>query len=107
MLIKYILMVQGEDRVIIWNLTIFSHKISFLLYKFSIPAFQHRVFSRLSIFSFKILNFSMSPKVLREDILENFEKQNETESSTSDKPESVRVLINRIVIISPDTPITH
>jgi len=78
----------------------------FLLDKFGIPAFQHRVFSRLSIFSFKILNFSMSPKVLREVILENFEKLNEPEASTSDKPESVRVLRNRKVIISPDTLIT-
>jgi hypothetical protein len=79
---------------------------SFLLDKFGIPAFQHRVFSRLSIFSFKILNFSMSPKVLRDVILENFEKLNEPEASTSDKPESVRVLRNRKVIISPDTLIT-
>jgi hypothetical protein len=38
---------------------------TFLFDKFGISAFQHRVFSRLSIFSFKILNFSMSPKVLR------------------------------------------
>ena len=48
----------------------------------------------------------MSPKVLREVILENFEKLNEPEASTSDKPESVRVLRNRKVIISPDTLIT-
>jgi len=45
----------------------------------------------------------MSPKVLREVILENFEELNEPEASTSDKPESVRVLRNRKVIISPDT----
>jgi hypothetical protein len=77
-----------------------------LLDKFGIPTFQQRVFSRLSIFSFKILNFSMSPKVLREVILENFEKLNEPEASTSDEPESVRVLRNRKVIISPDTLIT-
>jgi len=31
---------------------------------------------------------------------------NESEASTSDKPESVRVLRNGKVIISPDTPIT-
>jgi len=48
----------------------------------------------------------MSPKVLREVILENFEKLNEPEASTSDEPESVRVLRNRKVIISPDTLIT-
>ena len=40
------------------------------------------------------------------DALENFEKLNEPEASTSDKPESVRVLRNRKVIISPDTLIT-
>jgi len=38
--------------------------------------------------------------------LENFEKLNEAEASTSDKPESYRVLRNRKVIISSDTPIT-
>jgi hypothetical protein len=48
----------------------------------------------------------MSPKVLREVILENFEKLNEPEASTSDKSESVRLLRNRKVIISPDTLIT-
>jgi hypothetical protein len=48
----------------------------------------------------------MSPKVLREVILENFEKLNEPEASSSDKPESARVLRNRKVIISPDTLIT-
>ncbi len=41
-----------------------------------------------------------------EVILENFEKLNEAEASTSDKPESYRVLRNRKVIISSDTPIT-
>jgi len=49
----------------------------------------------------------MSPKVLREVISENFEKLNEPETSTSDKPESLRVLINRKVVISPDTPTTR
>ncbi len=48
----------------------------------------------------------MSPKVLREVILENFEKLNEPETSTSDKPESVRVLRNRKNVVSPDTPTT-
>jgi len=79
---------------------------TFLFDKFGIPAFQHRVFSRLSIFSFKLLNFSMSPRVLREVILENFEKLNEPETSTSDKPESIGVLRNRKINISPDNPIT-
>ena len=37
---------------------------------------------------------------------ERLEKLNEPEASTSDKPESVRVLRNRKVIISPDTLIT-
>ena len=48
----------------------------------------------------------MNPKVLREVILENFEKLNEPETSTSDKPESVRVLRNRKDVVSPDTPTT-
>ena len=48
----------------------------------------------------------MSPKVLREVIVENFKKLNKPETSTSDKPESVRVLRNRKVVIYPDTPTT-
>jgi hypothetical protein len=48
----------------------------------------------------------MSPRVLREVILENFEKINEPETSTSDKFESVRVLRNRKINIFPDNPIT-
>jgi hypothetical protein len=48
----------------------------------------------------------MSPKVLREVILGNFEKLNEPEATTSDKPESVRILRNRKVISSPHTLIT-
>jgi len=48
----------------------------------------------------------MRPKVSREVILENFEELNEPETSTSDKPESVRVLRKRKVVISPDNPIT-
>jgi hypothetical protein len=42
--------------------------------KCGIPAVQHRVFRRL-----KLKNFSMSPKVLREVIVENFEKLNKPE----------------------------
>ena len=36
----------------------------FLHKKFGIFAFQHRIFSRISTFSFKILNFNNSPKPL-------------------------------------------
>jgi hypothetical protein len=69
--------------------------------KCGIPAVQHRVFRRL-----KLKNFSMSPKVLREVIVENFEKLNKPETSTSVKPESIRVLRNRKVVIYRDTPTT-
>ena len=79
-----------------------SFLLSFIpIDKFGIPAVQHRVFSRL-----KLLNFSMSPKVLREVIVENFEKLIKPETSTSVKPESIRVLRNRKVVIYRDTPTT-
>ena len=48
----------------------------------------------------------MSSRVLREIVLENFEKLNEPETSTSDIPESVRVLWNKKINISLDNPIT-
>ena len=48
----------------------------------------------------------MSPKVLREVIVENFEKLIKPETSTSVKPESIRVLRNRKVVIYRDTPTT-
>jgi hypothetical protein len=35
-------------------------------------AFQHRIFSRISTFSFKILNCNNSPKSLHSDILESY-----------------------------------
>ncbi len=48
----------------------------------------------------------MSSTVLRQIILENFEKLNEPKTSTSDVPESVTVLRNKKINISPDNPIT-
>jgi len=36
------------------------------LAKFNIPAFQHRIIHRLSVFSFKMLNFVSAPKNLKE-----------------------------------------
>ena len=45
-----------------------------------------RIFTRLPTFSFKLL--SMTPKMLREVISENFKKLNKPETSTSGIPES-------------------
>jgi hypothetical protein len=33
---------------------------------YNIPAFQHRILQRLSVFSFKMLNFIIAPKILKE-----------------------------------------
>ena len=38
----------------------------YLMEKFNIPAFQHRLFQRLSVFSYKMLNFDSSPIILQE-----------------------------------------
>ncbi len=87
-------------HIFVYNRHILEKKFTLMFSKIG------RFVTVVSIFSFKLLNFSISPKVLREVIWENFEKLNEPETSTSDKPESVRVPRNRKVVISPDTPIT-
>ena len=45
---------------------------SFLREKYGVSAFQHRIFHRISIFSFKLLNFLNKPKTLHECVLDNF-----------------------------------
>ncbi len=45
---------------------------TFLLEKYDIPAFQHRLFQRVSVFCFKMLNFKYSPKTLKDEICGNF-----------------------------------
>ena len=47
---------------------------NFLHKKFGIYSFQHRIFSRISILSFKLFNFLKSPKILQDIIVKNYVK---------------------------------
>ena len=70
--------------------------------KYNIPAFQHRLLQRLSIFSFKMLNFVSAPKILKEIIETKFQELKSQETNNADPlfvPENIRSLRNRNVII--------
>ena len=56
---------------------------TYLVNKFNIPAFQHRIIHRLSFFSFKMLNFVSAPKNLKEVFLKNLEEKSLTEKLVS------------------------
>ena len=45
------------------------------------PSFQRRIIHRLSIFSFKTLNFVSAPKILKEFIVKNFQEKNLIENT--------------------------
>lgn len=68
--------------------------------KYNIPSFQHRFFQRISIFAFKTLNFSSSPKILHENILDNFLKLSSSEMNVHASSYSVRSLRNRNIDIT-------
>ena len=68
----------------LYNFTDFDQLNKYLIKKFNIPAFQHRIILRLSIFSFKMLNFVSAPKILKEVIVKNFQ-----EKSLIEKPDLV------------------
>jgi len=70
--------------------------------KYNIPAFQHRLLQRLSIFSFEMLNFVSSPKILKEMIETKFQELKSQGTNNADPllvPENIRSLRNRNVII--------
>ena len=54
------------------NTLIYYSPNNYLKKKFDIPAFQHRLFQRLSVLSFKLLNFKAAPEILKDDILKNY-----------------------------------
>ena len=56
---------------------------NFLHRKFNIFSFQHRIFKRISIFSFKLINFSNSPEELLDTILKNNPEQKAVLTSSS------------------------
>jgi len=81
---KYCLCLYVLFNLDLYNFTDFDQLNKYLIKKFNIPAFQHRIILRLSIFSFKMLNFVSAPKILKEVIVKNFQ-----EKSLIEKPDLV------------------
>jgi hypothetical protein len=55
-----------------------------MLSTFQDKAFQHRLLQRLSIFSFKKLNFVSAPKILKEIIETKFQELKSQETNNAD-----------------------
>ena len=62
---KYYLCIYMLLKVDLYTFTDFDELNTYLLNKFNILAFQHRIIHRLSVFSFKMLNFVSAPKNLK------------------------------------------
>ena len=72
--------------------------------KFDIPAFQHRLFQRLSVLSFKLLNFKAAPQILKDDILNNFLDLSNLQLNPLLVPESIKELRSKTInIFSKDS----
>ena len=69
---KYYLCLYMLFKLDSHNYTDYNELNEYLLGKFNIPAFQHRIIHRLSIFSYKMLNFTSAPEILKENIVDNF-----------------------------------
>ena len=70
-------------KVDLYTFTDFDKSNTYLLNKFTIPFFQHRIIHRLSVFS-SMLNFVSAPKILKEVFLKSFEEKSSTEESASE-----------------------
>ena len=81
------------------NLTDFKQINDYLMEKFDIPAFQFRICQRLSIFSFKMLNYDSSPKILHDGLLSHFLKLSMVKLNPSALSENVKKLRNRDINI--------
>ena len=65
--------------------------------KYDIPAFQHRLFQRVSVLCFKKLNFKSVPKTLQGDICANYLELSSFELNPLHVPETIRNLRNRAI----------
>ena len=54
---------KNLNKLDLYTFTDFDQLNIYLLKKCNIPAFQHCIIHRLSIFSFKMLNFFSTPKI--------------------------------------------
>ena len=68
---KYYLCLYMLFKVDLYTFADFDKLNTYLVNKFNIPAFQHRIIHRLSVFSFKMLNFVPAPKNLKEVFLKS------------------------------------
>ena len=66
-------------KVDLYTFTDFDKLNTYLVNKFNIPAFQHRIIHRLSVFSFKMLNFVSAPKNLKEVFLKSLEEKSQSQ----------------------------
>ena len=96
---KYYLCIHKLFKLDTQDFTDFNHINDYILEKFNIQAFQHRLFHRLSILSFKMLNFESSPKILHNVILENFLELSSFEMNLLHVPDCKKVLRNRVITI--------
>ncbi len=64
---KYYQCIYMLLKVDLYTFTNFDELNTYLLNKFNIPAFQHRIIHLLSVYSFKMLNFASASKILKEE----------------------------------------
>jgi hypothetical protein len=88
------------------DFTDFNELNTYLLEKFDIPAFQHRLFQRVSVLSFKLLNFKSAPEILKNHILENFLDLTNFQLNPQLIPESTKRLRNRVINVFSTDVIT-
>ena len=67
------------------DINIYLHK------RFGIYSFQHRIFSRISILSYKLLNFVSAPRILQDSIISNFANELNSNNASED---NWKILIN-------------
>ena len=75
----------------------------YFLKKFNIPAFQHRIIHKLSVFSYKVLNFTSAPKILKENIVDHFLASSIIQLCQKEPlfiPDNSKSLRNRVTTIS-------
>jgi len=91
------------------NYTDYNELNEYLLGKFNIPAFQHRIIHRLSNFSYKMLNFTSAPEILKENIVDNFLGSSIIQLCQKEPlflPENSKSLRNRVITISSNQKIS-
>ena len=106
---KYYLCLYMLLKLDITDFTDYNQLNDYLLKKYAIPAFHHRLIQRLSVFSFKMLNISSSPENLKEDATNSFFDLGISEMISKEPviiPDNVRVLRSRQITIKNIDPLS-